>query len=45
MVQFSGVGSQRLNTSGGAVPTSACAVGQTELVPYRADYFFFRQDR
>ena len=34
---------QRLNTSGGAVPTTACAVGQTELVPYRADYFFFRK--
>lgn len=35
---------QRLNTSGGAVPTSACTVGQTQLVPYRADYFFFRAD-
>ena len=35
---------QRLNTSGGAVPTSVCTVGQTELVPYRADYFFFRAD-
>jgi hypothetical protein len=34
---------QRLNTSGGAVPSTACAVGQTELVPYRADYFFFRK--
>lgn len=33
---------QRLNTNGGAVPTSACAVGQTQLVPYTADYFFFR---
>jgi hypothetical protein len=33
---------QRLNTSGGAVPSTACAVGQTQLVPYRADYFFFR---
>jgi hypothetical protein len=36
---------QRLNTSGGAVPTTACAVGQTELVPYRADYFFYRADK
>jgi hypothetical protein len=36
---------QRLNTKGGAVPTSTCAVGQTELVPYTADYFFFRADR
>lgn len=35
---------QRLNTKGGAVPTSTCAVGQTELVPYTADYFFFRAD-
>jgi hypothetical protein len=35
---------QRLNTAGGAVPTSTCAVGQTELVPYTADYFFFRAD-
>src|SRR5262249_34344206 len=29
---------QRLNTRGGAVPTTACSVGQTELVPYTADY-------
>jgi hypothetical protein len=36
---------QRLNTAGGAVPTSACTVGQTELVPYTADYFFFRKGR
>jgi len=35
---------QRLNTSGGAVPTSVCAVGQTQLVPYTADYFFFRAE-
>ena len=35
---------QRLNTSGGAVPASVCAVGQTQLVPYTADYFFFRAD-
>jgi hypothetical protein len=33
---------QRLNTKGGAAPTSACSVGQTQLVPYSADYFFFR---
>ncbi len=33
---------QRLNTAGGAVPTTACAAGQTQLVPYTADYFFFR---
>ena len=36
---------QRLNTSGGAVPTSVCTVGQTQLVPYTADYFFFRADK
>jgi hypothetical protein len=36
---------QRLNTAGGAVPTTACTVGQTQLVPYRADYFFFRADK
>ena len=36
---------QRLNTSGGAVPTSVCSVGQTQLVPYTADYFFFRADK
>jgi hypothetical protein len=36
---------QRLNTAGGAVPTSACTVGQTQLVPYTADYFFFRADK
>jgi hypothetical protein len=35
---------QRLNTNGGAVPTTACAAGQTQLVPYTADYFFFRAD-
>ena len=36
---------QRLNTSEGAVPTSVCTVGQTELEPYKADYYFFRADR
>jgi hypothetical protein len=36
---------QRLNTQGGAVPTTACTVGQTQLVPYTADYFFFRADK
>jgi hypothetical protein len=32
---------QRLNTSGGAAPTTACTVGQTELRGYEADYVFF----
>jgi hypothetical protein len=36
---------QRLNTKGGAAPTTACTVGQTQLQPYTADYFFFRADR
>ena len=36
---------QRLNTSGGSVPTTACTVGQTQLQPYTADYFFFRADK
>jgi hypothetical protein len=35
---------QRLKTNGGAVPATACTVGQTQLVPYTADYFFFRAD-
>lgn len=33
---------QRLNTKGGAAPTTACSVGQAQLVPYTADYFFYR---
>ena len=36
---------QRLNTAGGAVPTTACTVGQTQLVPYTADYLFYRADQ
>ncbi len=36
---------QRLNTKGGAVPPTACSVGQTQLVPYTADYYFFHQDK
>jgi len=35
---------QRLNTNGGAAPTTSCTVGQTQLVPYTADYYFFRSD-
>lgn len=35
---------QRLNTKGGAAPTTACTVGQTQLVPYSADYVFFRAE-
>ena len=33
---------QRLNTKGGSAPSTACSVGQTQLVPYTADYYFFR---
>jgi hypothetical protein len=36
---------QRLNTRGGAAPTTACTVGQTQLQPYTADYFFYRADK
>jgi hypothetical protein len=36
---------QRLNTKGGSAPTSACSVGQTQLQPYQADYFFFHADK
>lgn len=35
---------QRLNTKGGAAPTTACSVGQTQLQPYTADYYFFHAD-
>ena len=35
---------QRLNTRGGAAPAGACSVGQTILVPYSADYFFYNKD-
>lgn len=36
---------QRLNTSGGVAPATGCDadhLGATTLVPYTADYFFFR---
>ena len=36
---------QRLNTAGGSAPTSTCSVGQTQLVPYTADYYFFHKDQ
>ena len=38
---------QRLNTSGGKAPTTGCAaaadIAKRALVPYEADYFFFRE--
>jgi hypothetical protein len=40
---------QRLNTNGGSAPATGCLVtgdvGKQTLVPYTADYFFFRTDR
>jgi len=39
---------QRLNTKGGLAPADGCAtandVGKQALVPYSADYFFFKKD-
>lgn len=40
---------QRLNTNGGSAPATGCSVtgdvGRQTLVPYTADYFFFRNDQ
>ena len=36
---------QRLNTNGGAAPTTSCSVGQTVLMPYTADYYFYKADQ
>lgn len=40
---------QRLNTTGGTAPASGCSVpadvGKQALVPYTADYYFFRKDK
>lgn len=40
---------QRLNTKGGSAPATGCAlsgdVGKQALVPYSADYFFFRANQ
>jgi hypothetical protein len=33
---------QRLNTVGGIAPTTACTVGMMALVPYSAEYFFYK---
>jgi Protein of unknown function (DUF3455) len=33
---------QRINTTGGIKPTTACTVGAREFVPYTADYVFYR---
>jgi hypothetical protein len=40
---------QRLNTKGGSAPATGCSVasdvGRQTLVPYSADYYFFREDQ
>jgi hypothetical protein len=33
---------QRVNTTGGVAPTTACNVGDTANVPYTADYYFYQ---
>jgi len=33
---------QRVNTTGGLKPTGSCIEGSKALVPYTADYFFYR---
>ena len=35
---------QRLNTTGGLKPTTTCTEGDKALVPYTADYFFYKAD-
>ena len=39
---------QRLNTNGGSAPADGCSVstdvGKQTLVPYTADYFFYKAD-
>ncbi len=36
---------QRVKTSGGVTPTTACTVGATAFVPYTTDYDFFKKSR
>ncbi len=33
---------QRVNTTGGIIPTRTCAPGDKALVPYTADYYFYK---
>ena len=33
---------QRVNTVGGLAPSTACTVGMMALVPYSAEYFFYK---
>jgi hypothetical protein len=32
----------RVNTSGGVAPSTDCTLGDKKLVPYEADYFFYK---
>ena len=34
---------QRVNTTGGLKPSTACTVGERQFVPYTADYVFYRK--
>jgi hypothetical protein len=34
---------QRINTTGGLMPGTACSVGERAFVPYTADYVFYRK--
>jgi hypothetical protein len=34
---------QRVNTTGGLKPITACTVGERQFVPYTADYVFYRK--
>jgi len=36
---------QRLSTTGGLKPTGTCTEGLRALVPYTADYFFYKADK
>jgi hypothetical protein len=40
---------QRLNTTGGSAPATGCSasadVGTQALMPYSADYYFFRKHK
>jgi len=35
---------QRVNTTGGLKPTTPCSEGDRALVPYTADYYFYKAD-
>ncbi len=35
---------QRVHTTGGMMPAGACIVGEMSLVPYTADYYFYKMN-